>query len=290
MIRLFQDSDLHTLFIAFTYLIKKEDEGTLGFLLSNQGVNNSWHKGETGFTVYEGKDEDNQKSHLWFDIQKGDNILCSTFTRKSVVDGIIKQGGVPVFLDSDSQFSGISQRALEKAIQIRSPENRIKGVLLHGRSIQSESVVNLCIKYQITMLLDSHELCSYINADDGKIYLRCAHFMKKYPMIKVLPGERNEIGENILFLIQRRKYISGTSKQIIRLRSNGYIAASINKPLHIQPNYYQYDFEPHDKNRNNSEFLFENGYKVFFPEDMSLVEQNSLLNKMVQNLNDKYLV
>ena len=91
-------------------------------------------------------------------IQKGDIVLCQSFTFSATANPIIYEGAVPVFIDSDASTWNIDLELLEKALI--EYKNKVKAVLivhLYGLPCPMDEIVDMCKKYNVTLIEDAAE-------------------------------------------------------------------------------------------------------------------------------------
>jgi dTDP-4-amino-4,6-dideoxygalactose transaminase len=95
-------------------------------------------------------------------IDKGDEVLVSTFTFSGSVNPILYQGAIPIMVESESDTWNMSPAYLEEAIQDRirkkgcAPKALIL-VHLYGMPAQLEEILSICTKYDIAVIEDAAE-------------------------------------------------------------------------------------------------------------------------------------
>jgi dTDP-4-amino-4,6-dideoxygalactose transaminase len=98
---------------------------------------------------------------LLLGVQKGDEVLCQSFTFSASVNPVLYLGATPVFIGSESETWNICPLALEKAIQERMRKGKkpkaIIVVDLYGMPFQVEAITAVASKYAIPILEDSAE-------------------------------------------------------------------------------------------------------------------------------------
>lgn len=94
-------------------------------------------------------------------VEKGDDVLASTFTFSASVNPIVYLGANPVFIDSEEQTWNMDPVLLEQAIrQGIEMGNKPKAVLLvhlYGMPAKMTEIVGICKKYDITLIEDAAE-------------------------------------------------------------------------------------------------------------------------------------
>ncbi len=90
-------------------------------------------------------------------VEQGDIVFCQDLTFSATANPIIYQNATPVFIDSNFETWNMDPGALEAAF-IKYPE--VKAVLvvhLYGLSADMDSIVELCKKYNVTLIEDAAE-------------------------------------------------------------------------------------------------------------------------------------
>ena len=94
-------------------------------------------------------------------VDKGDEVLCQSFTFSASANPILYLGATPVFIDSEKESWNISPELLEIAIQDRLNHGvkpkAIIAVHLYGMPYKVDEVAAIAAKYQIPVLEDSAE-------------------------------------------------------------------------------------------------------------------------------------
>lgn len=94
-------------------------------------------------------------------VERGDEVLCSSFTFAASANPIIYQGATPVFIDSEASTWNIDPELLEKAIQDRWARGKKPKALivvhLYGMPAQLDRIVDICNHYNITLIEDAAE-------------------------------------------------------------------------------------------------------------------------------------
>lgn len=90
-------------------------------------------------------------------VGEGDIVLCQSLTFSATANPIIYEKATPVFIDSDLETWNISPKYLEEAL-IKYPNAKaVLVVHLYGLSADMDKIVNLCKKYNVTLIEDAAE-------------------------------------------------------------------------------------------------------------------------------------
>lgn len=94
-------------------------------------------------------------------VDKGDEVLCSSFTFSATVNPIVYCGAVPILIDSERDTWNMSPELLEKAIKDRLLNNKkpkaIILVHLYGMPSKMQEILAIASKYQIPIIEDAAE-------------------------------------------------------------------------------------------------------------------------------------
>ncbi len=94
-------------------------------------------------------------------VNRGDEVICSTFTFSASANPIIYQGATPVFVDSENASWNMDVNFLEEAIKDRIKKGkRPKAVILvhlYGQSADIEPILKLCNENNIPLIEDAAE-------------------------------------------------------------------------------------------------------------------------------------
>ena len=94
-------------------------------------------------------------------VQRGDEVLCQSFTFSASVNPILYQGASPVFIDSEPETWNMCPEALEKAINDRiSRKKKPKAIIvvhLYGMPAKMDEISAISKKYEITLIEDAAE-------------------------------------------------------------------------------------------------------------------------------------
>lgn len=95
-------------------------------------------------------------------VGEGDIVFCPTLTFSASANPIIYQNATPVFIDSDYKTWNMDPVVLEEAF-IKYPS--VKAVIvvhLYGLSADMDRILNICRKYDVTVIEDAAECARYI--------------------------------------------------------------------------------------------------------------------------------
>lgn len=96
----------------------------------------------------------------------GKKVFCSDMTFDATVNPVVYEGGMPIFIDTNSEDWNMNPKALEKAIEIY-PEVRILVLAhLYGVPADMEKITEICKKHNILIVEDAAEALGaycYIN-------------------------------------------------------------------------------------------------------------------------------
>jgi len=94
-------------------------------------------------------------------IQRGDEVLCSSFTFSASANPILYQGATPIFVDSEYDTWNMCPIELEKAIkhriELRNKPKACIPVHLYGMPSKMNEIVGICSSYDIPIIEDSAE-------------------------------------------------------------------------------------------------------------------------------------
>lgn len=94
-------------------------------------------------------------------VQRGDEVICQSFTFAASANPITYLGATPVFVDSESDTWNISPYHLEVAIKDRIKKGKkpkaIIAVHLYGMPFKAEEILAISNKYSIPLIEDSAE-------------------------------------------------------------------------------------------------------------------------------------
>ncbi|MEG0808357.1 MAG: aminotransferase class V-fold PLP-dependent enzyme [Alistipes sp.] len=99
---------------------------------------------------------------IQFGVQRGDEVICQSFTFCASVNPVTYLGGVPIFVDSEEDSWNMSPALLEQAIQDRISKTGKKPkaiipVHLYGMPAKMDDICAIAAKYNIPILEDAAE-------------------------------------------------------------------------------------------------------------------------------------
>ncbi|WHY29074.1 DegT/DnrJ/EryC1/StrS family aminotransferase [Bacillus wiedmannii] len=86
-----------------------------------------------------------------------DIVFCQTLTFSATANPIIYQNATPVFIDSDYENWNMCPKALEEAFKKYPNVKAVIVVHLYGLSADMDKIVELCKKYDVTLIEDAAE-------------------------------------------------------------------------------------------------------------------------------------
>ncbi|MBB3110568.1 dTDP-4-amino-4,6-dideoxygalactose transaminase [Paenibacillus phyllosphaerae] len=90
-------------------------------------------------------------------VGEGDIVFCQSLTFSATANPIIYQQAIPVFIDSDYATWNMCPSSLEEAFEKYPNVKAIIVVHLYGLSADMDKIVELCNKYQVTLIEDAAE-------------------------------------------------------------------------------------------------------------------------------------
>lgn len=94
-------------------------------------------------------------------VGEGDIVFCQSLTFAASANPIIYQNAIPVFIDSDYETWNMSPVALERALKKYEAQGKLpKAVIvvhLYGLSADMDKIMELCDKYNVTVIEDAAE-------------------------------------------------------------------------------------------------------------------------------------
>ena len=94
-------------------------------------------------------------------IKKGDVVFCSDLTFAASCNPIIYEGGIPVFIDSESNSWNMDPKALDIAlIDYTKKGIKPKAVIvvnLYGQSADMDEILSTCNEYNVPVIEDAAE-------------------------------------------------------------------------------------------------------------------------------------
>lgn len=90
-------------------------------------------------------------------VEKDDIVFCQSLTFSATANPIIYQQAIPVFIDSSETTWNMCPKALEQAFEQYPNVKAVVVVHLYGLSAQMDEIVDLCKKYNVTLIEDAAE-------------------------------------------------------------------------------------------------------------------------------------
>ncbi|OEK05197.1 pyridoxal phosphate-dependent aminotransferase [Roseivirga misakiensis] len=94
-------------------------------------------------------------------IERGDEVLVSSFTFSGSINPIVYQGAVPIMIDSESDTWNIDPLALKEAILDRISKGRKPKALilvhLYGMPAKLDEIISVCQEFEIPIIEDAAE-------------------------------------------------------------------------------------------------------------------------------------
>ncbi len=90
-------------------------------------------------------------------VESGDIVLCQNLTFSASANPIIYQNAKPVFIGSDDKTWNISPKHLEVALEKYPKAKAVIAVNLYGISADWDPIIELCKKYNVTLIEDAAE-------------------------------------------------------------------------------------------------------------------------------------
>lgn len=94
-------------------------------------------------------------------VERGDEVICSTFTFSASANPIAYQGATPVFVDCEESTWNMSPVALEEALKDRIAKGKkpkaVIDVHLYGMPSQMDEIVEVCQRYDVPLIEDAAE-------------------------------------------------------------------------------------------------------------------------------------
>lgn len=95
-------------------------------------------------------------------VQRGDEVICSSFTFSGSCNPIVYQGATPVFVDSEAEAWNIDPDLLEKAVidRMKKTGKKPKAIImvhLYGMPARIEEIVAISRKYEVPLIEDAAE-------------------------------------------------------------------------------------------------------------------------------------
>src|SRR5690606_2367461 len=94
-------------------------------------------------------------------VEKGDEVVCQSFTFSASANPIVYQGATPVFVDSEPETWNMDPEALETAIKSRIGAGKkpkaIIAVHLYGMPFKVDEILEISRRYDIPLIEDAAE-------------------------------------------------------------------------------------------------------------------------------------
>jgi dTDP-4-amino-4,6-dideoxygalactose transaminase len=95
-------------------------------------------------------------------VERGDEVICSSFTFAGSCNPIVYQGATPVFVDSEAMTWNMDPDLLEEAIQdrIKKTGKKPKAIILvhlYGMPAQMDRIMAICRQHEIPLIEDAAE-------------------------------------------------------------------------------------------------------------------------------------
>lgn len=90
-------------------------------------------------------------------VGEGDVVFCQALTFSATANPIIYQNATPVFIDSDYETWNMCPKALEEAFKKYPNVKAVIVVHLYGLSADMDKIVELCKRYDVTLIEDAAE-------------------------------------------------------------------------------------------------------------------------------------
>lgn len=90
-------------------------------------------------------------------VEQDEIVICQSLTFSATANPIIYQKAIPVFVDSDYETWNMCPKALEKALQKYPHAKAVIVVHLYGLSADMDKIVEICKKYNVTLIEDAAE-------------------------------------------------------------------------------------------------------------------------------------
>lgn len=91
-------------------------------------------------------------------VGQGDIVICQSLTFSATANPIIYENAIPVFIDSDYKTWNMDPNLLEEAL--KKYGDKVKAVIvvhLYGLSADMNAIIELCNKYNVTLIEDAAE-------------------------------------------------------------------------------------------------------------------------------------
>ncbi|MFA7206444.1 MAG: aminotransferase class I/II-fold pyridoxal phosphate-dependent enzyme [Saccharofermentanales bacterium] len=90
-------------------------------------------------------------------VKRGDHVFCSDMTFSATVNPVLYEGGIPVFIDSETETWNMDPVALEKAFELY-PETKVVVVAnLYGTPAKLDEITAVCKRHDAVLVEDAAE-------------------------------------------------------------------------------------------------------------------------------------
>lgn len=90
-------------------------------------------------------------------VKEGDIVFCQSLTFSATANPIIYEKAIPVFIDSNKETWNMCPIALEEAFEKYPDVKAVIVVHLYGLAADLDRIINLCQKYNVTLIEDAAE-------------------------------------------------------------------------------------------------------------------------------------
>jgi dTDP-4-amino-4,6-dideoxygalactose transaminase len=94
-------------------------------------------------------------------LERGEEVLCSTFTFSASANPILYEGGKPVFIDSESSSWNMDPGLLREELDACAARGRLPRAVivvdLYGQCADYDSILEACARYEVPVIQDSAE-------------------------------------------------------------------------------------------------------------------------------------
>ncbi|MDR4507437.1 MAG: aminotransferase class I/II-fold pyridoxal phosphate-dependent enzyme [Candidatus Brocadiaceae bacterium] len=98
---------------------------------------------------------------ILLNVQRDDEVICSSFTFAASANPIIYQGATPVFVDSETATWNMDAALLKRAVQERIKKGKTPKAVtlthLYGQSADIDPILEVCNQYNIPLIEDAAE-------------------------------------------------------------------------------------------------------------------------------------
>jgi dTDP-4-amino-4,6-dideoxygalactose transaminase len=107
-------------------------------------------------------------------LQRGEEVVCSTFTFAASANAITYEGGVPVFIDCDAESWNMDPGLLREELAACARRGKLPRAVivvdLYGQSADYDSIVRACDEFHVPLIEDAAEALGavYWGRDEGK--------------------------------------------------------------------------------------------------------------------------